>query len=295
MAILMDLSGQRFGRLTVLERNLSAKRTSWVCVCDCGGRKSVDAAALRSGNTSSCGCYQIDRARQSNARDISGMVFGRLTVMHRDSFGKKGSRWFCSCTCGGSIVARIDSLTSGTTASCGCIRAEAIAAANRLDIAGHRFGKLTAIARFDTDKRGSARWRCSCDCGGEKIVTVAKLRYGITVSCGCARRVAGQKPLCSPRALAKSTEYSHRRRSRALEAGGTWTADQIAALFQRQRGRCACCREKLGHSYHRDHIVPLARGGSNDITNIELLCAPCNLNKGALDPLEWARRNGRLI
>lgn len=295
MASLIDLTGQRFGRLTVLEQNVSTKRTSWFCICDCGIKKSVMADALKSGNTSSCGCYQTERVRQTHGSDLTRKVFGRLTAVRLDSYSAKGSRWLCTCSCGGSIVARIDSLTSGNTASCGCIRAEAIAAANRLPIRGMRFGKLVAVDEIGTTKHGSVRWRCVCDCGGEKIATTAKLRYGIVISCGCARRAAGITPLCSPRALAKSIEHAHRRRSRALEAGGSWTTDQIDALFKKQRGRCACCREKLGTSYHRDHIVPLSLGGSNDISNIELLCPQCNIKKGALDPLEWARRNGRLL
>lgn len=57
------------------------------------------------------------------------------------------------------------------------------------------------------------------------------------------------------------------------------------AVFFRERGRCAFCGVDLSglvstlSSENYDHIVPLARGGANDITNLQLLCAPCNLTK----------------
>lgn len=40
---------------------------------------------------------------------------------------------------------------------------------------------------------------------------------------------------------------------------------------------------------------PLARGGSNWISNIQLLCPRCNTSKKALDPIVWAQREGRLL
>lgn len=62
----IDLKGQRFGRLVVIEQDLTAKRTKWICKCDCGNIKSVQAAHLRSGATQSCGCYHKEKAREAN-------------------------------------------------------------------------------------------------------------------------------------------------------------------------------------------------------------------------------------
>ena len=54
-----DLTGQRFGRLTVIKRNGTNqhRRAIWRCKCDCGKYKDVCAAELLSGNTKSCGCW----------------------------------------------------------------------------------------------------------------------------------------------------------------------------------------------------------------------------------------------
>lgn len=85
----------------------------------------------------------------------------------------------------------------------------------------------------------------------------------------------------------------HRARKRA--APGSHTGQQILQLLEKQRGQCANCKKCIRGGYHIDHIVPLVRGGDNDIGNIQLLCPACNGEKWALDPLEWARRNGRLL
>lgn len=56
MANLIDLTGQRFGRLEVLEYVGNRK---WKCLCDCGKHKIVDARHLKDGHSKSCGCLKI--------------------------------------------------------------------------------------------------------------------------------------------------------------------------------------------------------------------------------------------
>jgi 5-methylcytosine-specific restriction endonuclease McrA len=86
-----------------------------------------------------------------------------------------------------------------------------------------------------------------------------------------------------------------RRRAQKRGSVGHYTAEQIQGLLMAQKCRCANCCVSIRDSYHIDHVVPLARGGSNDIRNIQLLCRPCNLRKAAKDPLDFARENGRLL
>lgn len=220
------------------------------------------------------------------------MRFGRLTVVAFDHKSPKGSMWRCKCDCGGEKVARIDSLTSGNTASCGCIRAEKIAASNRVDISGMVFGKLTALQPTGRTIRHSVEWLCACSCGGEKKALAARLIAGLVVSCGCA---AKDSTVYSPEKVRqKAAEYGNRRRALKIGAGGSFTAEQIAELLAKQRGRCAWCGVKLKR-YHRDHRKALANGGSNHIHNMEILCGPCNLKKGAKDEIAWANECGRLL
>lgn len=64
----------------------------------------------------------------------------------------------------------------------------------------------------------------------------------------------------------------------------TWAR---SAIFHRDKGRCVLCQTDLtrlvsqGVKAHYDHIIPLAYGGMNCVTNLQLTCSRCNLNKGA--------------
>lgn len=53
------------------------------------------------------------------------------------------------------------------------------------DLAGQKFGRLSAIQRNGTHKSGDAMWKCLCDCGAEKSVRAIHLRSGKSRSCGC--------------------------------------------------------------------------------------------------------------
>lgn len=60
----MDLTGHKYGRLTVLKlAPKTTKRNRWECRCDCGKIVVVDMGCLRDGNTQSCGCLQADIMR----------------------------------------------------------------------------------------------------------------------------------------------------------------------------------------------------------------------------------------
>lgn len=80
------------------------------------------------------------------------------------------------------------------------------------------------------------------------------------------------------------------RHARLASAEGSHTAADVAAQRARQKGRCYWCGVKVGRSYHVDHVVPLARGGSNGPENLVIACARCNCSRGALLPHEWGDR-----
>ncbi len=60
-----DETGKRYGRLTVIERDIQRPigRAFWHCLCDCGNKISILGSSLRSGNTKSCGCYHSEVSR----------------------------------------------------------------------------------------------------------------------------------------------------------------------------------------------------------------------------------------
>jgi hypothetical protein len=89
------------------------------------------------------------------------------------------------------------------------------------------------------------------------------------------------------------------RRAAKLEAGGTFTAEDVARIYTLQHGRCVGCGFEFKttgpHRYHVDHIIPLKpkKGqprGTNGPENLQLLCRSCNCQKSNLQPEEWERR-----
>lgn len=66
----LDLTGLRFGRLVAfsIARRSSRGVVYWSCRCDCGGSAEVSSENLRVGQTTSCGCYQRERASEANFR-----------------------------------------------------------------------------------------------------------------------------------------------------------------------------------------------------------------------------------
>ena len=83
MSKLVDLTGQRFGRLTVTERAQNKGRmTAWLCQCDCGNTIVVNGNNLKNGSTKSCGCYRKEYGRKSltgnNHQKTHGLCHTRL-------------------------------------------------------------------------------------------------------------------------------------------------------------------------------------------------------------------------
>lgn len=60
----LDLTGQRYGRLTVIEeeKRNTGEKTKWICHCDCGKNTNVSTDNLRAGRVVSCGCSKKEKA-----------------------------------------------------------------------------------------------------------------------------------------------------------------------------------------------------------------------------------------
>lgn len=89
------------------------------------------------------------------------------------------------------------------------------------------------------------------------------------------------------------------RKARLLASAGTYTYHDVISLYAMQQGLCAAfwCAIELNGTYHVDHVVALARGGSNDATNLQLLCPACNLSKGDDSMFEFylRRAGGKIV
>jgi len=78
----------------------------------------------------------------------------------------------------------------------------------------------------------------------------------------------------------KKNEYTRKRRAIKLNAPGSHTETEWQALKAYYKDQCLCCGDVPDH-LQQDHVVPLSKGGSDDISNIQPLCPSCNMRKNA--------------
>ena len=120
------------------------------------------------------------RKRGGQLKDLTGMVFGKLTVL--EYAGKKGrhTTWLCRCACGKETTVFTTSLKSGDTTSCGCANAfnKRVTLFGDTDLTGKRFGSLTVIGR-----KNIRSWFCRCDCGREFSRDTSKLHGDFALKC----------------------------------------------------------------------------------------------------------------
>lgn len=134
MPAFKNLAGQKFGRLTALYRDKEYEKEHnlhtgayWRCKCECGKEHIAKGVLLSSGHVKSCGCLHSEQARRNGGeKDLTGQIFGFLTVLERDTEYKETNNiksrhtyWKCQCKCGEIKIILGNSLLSGATTSCG--------------------------------------------------------------------------------------------------------------------------------------------------------------------------------
>ena len=115
-----DLVGMVFGDLTVLQYVNSDKRgkACWLCECTCGNKITVNSSSLVKSNTKSCGC----RKHRKQHEDLTGQIFGDLTVISYAFTKKKFAYFKCKCSCGNICEVSSNSLKQGNARSCGHVK-----------------------------------------------------------------------------------------------------------------------------------------------------------------------------
>lgn len=125
MGKVQDLTGRKFGKLTVIGRDedyISPKgerRRRWKCLCECGNELSATSNNLK--KMKSCGCARYP--------DLTGRKFGMLKVIEKSGIyispcGSRSSLWRCRCECGRETTVMGYYLTNGHTKSCGCLKVD---------------------------------------------------------------------------------------------------------------------------------------------------------------------------
>ena len=219
MAKAINIQGQHFGYLLVLERDFQAQKAHslqrqawWKCKCEaCGKIKSMRSSVIK--KSQSCGCVKkqkkplseqaknnIKIAASKRRIDLTGQVFSRLTVLqyadeqHQVYYnGKHKTTWKCQCSCGNICYVTTENLRRGDTPSCGCITRENRRATLK-DLTGQKFGHLQVL-KFIGTINGNSKYLVKCDCGKEYQIYGNNLTQGYTTSCGCVKESRGQQKI----------------------------------------------------------------------------------------------------
>ena len=131
-----DLTGQHFGRLTVIGDGGKNKkgRQYWRCRCTCGNETLVEESHLKAGHTKSCGCYRRERPRERSV-DLTGQQFGRLTVIEPIKNANGSIK-------NGNASASAEKLRFAAVKICNQGRPGAV------DVCEKRYGKIICVKRF---------------------------------------------------------------------------------------------------------------------------------------------------
>lgn len=145
MREIIDLTGIKFGMLSVLKQSGRDKygKILWKCQCDCGNIKDCVGNNLRSGNLRSCGCLYHKH------ENLVGRVFGRWTVLEENGQDKNGNYlWLCKCECGNSKTVSGSLLKNNQSKSCGCYNKE-----RSKEVHGKKDGESSFNRLFGSYKR----------------------------------------------------------------------------------------------------------------------------------------------
>lgn len=115
MGAFKDITGQQFGDFIIdsFDPTKGKYKYYWNCHCvKCGYRKSVEGSSIRAGNSTRCVCDKSFGRREilGYEKDISGKVYGDLTVLSYCDTKSTHSRWLCKCSCGNKEIFSISQL-----------------------------------------------------------------------------------------------------------------------------------------------------------------------------------------
>lgn len=188
----IDLVGEKFGLLSVVERlpNYKNDKTFYKCVCDCGEKRIVYGYYLKSGKVICCkSCTKIIKPN-TKRKDYTGTKFGKLTIQKMIYNCSHKTKAECKCDCGNTKIIDMSNIINGHIKSCGCYEESSrYERKHFIDITGQKFGMLTAINPTDNNKSNGAKiWNFRCDCGNITQSTYTTVKNGDKYSCGCVKR-----------------------------------------------------------------------------------------------------------
>lgn len=234
------------------------------------------------------------------AIDITGQRFGRLVALRKtDERQDKKIIWEFLCDCGNTTKALAKSAKCGNTKSCGCLRNDTprlLSEKNglrKIKKCGFCDSRFTVkLSHFERSHYCSKR----CQHDAQKVTFIGDTnphwKGGISL---CNDHINERAKKWRLKNSDKIALYNRTNKNKRKGAAGSHTNDDVAEIYDLQKGRCAYCNKKVRDDYHIDHVVPVSKGGTNNKDNICISCPTCNLKKHAKLPHDWAKERGMLL
>lgn len=178
----INLIGQRFGKLKVIEETPIRKNNSivWTCQCDCGNIENFSTKELRSDGLIQCHNCGSNREPITNRAKYIGKIINGIEILEKTGKRSGGKIIYkCKCFCGNIFECNITDIQSGHTKSCGCLRRKYQIG----DIINNR--EILDISN-KKNKNRNIYYRCKCLLCGNIYDALAQV-IDNTISCGCQR------------------------------------------------------------------------------------------------------------
>lgn len=255
-------AGQRYGQLVAICHSDGKYAIArWLFKCDCGNYYTARCCHVRAGKTKSCGHWRLDRPPRKRPKPRPNGRHGpNVRTERRRAAKEQGLQWYDP----GKPCKR-GHLSVRSVANGQCRECKRIAF---LELPSDDYERYKMLARSRNSSNPELRKKKSV--------------YG------SAWKKANKEAV---------NTYSRNRRTRIKGQEGSHSVADITDIRRLQKDRCAMpeCRCNLRGKGHVDHITPIASGGSNYRSNLQLLCAPCNYTKATHDMFVLAKRSGRLL
>lgn len=237
----------------------------------------------------------VDRLRGIK-NNLIGCKYNLLVVLDIYDRTKQGTRRLCRCDCGKETIVYGHKLKNGNTKSCGCLKRKPLSSETKKKIskANNKQIKFNCdyCRKVSFKKRSSfsrnERHFCSKRCYSKFVVE--RMTYEEMNAYKGIRKPGESKQIYHRRYVKRNPErIAHlkaRRYARERNAKGSHTLEEWKELKRKFNNKCAHCREEK--KLTKDHIIPLSKGGTDYITNIQPLCRNCNSKK-------WANENPELL
>ena len=176
MSKMIDLTGNKYGRLTVLKKDkerITKSGSYWICQCECGKIKSIRSSSLRNGDIVSCGCYRMEKIMATKEKNgLIDSIERAKNDVENDNKKENDKINNYENSNSGDKLHSIDNLI------------------------GQQFGFLTVLSKDpERTKDGAVKWVCKCVCGNTISVRGNSLKCKTenrTISCGCTHISFGE-------------------------------------------------------------------------------------------------------